>query len=264
MADSHAPEPIPLTAEVDGPLGVITLDAPRRRNPLSVRVMSALTETLRRFDDDPQVRVIVIRAHGPAFSAGHDLSELTGRSQAEEAAIFAVCTELMTALHQVRPPVIAEVGGLAFAAGCQLVASCDLAIAADDARFATPGVRIGLFCSTPMVALTRAVGRKRAMKMLLTGDPIDAATAADWGLVNDVVPAADLAATVRELALRIAGSSASTLAIGKRAFYEQIDQSEAQAYELMTETMAANAVTCDAQEGMTAFLEKREPVWQDR
>ena len=170
----------------------------------------------------------------------------------------------MAAVHELDCPVIAEVAGAAFAAGCQLVATCDLAVAATTATFSTPGVRIGLFCSTPMVALTRAIGRKRAMKMLLTGDAIDADTAADWGLVNDVVSPDELATTVRELALRIAGSSASTLAIGKRAFYQQIDETETRAYELMAETMATNAMTCDAQEGMSAFLAKRAPVWTDR
>ncbi|AZG48703.1 enoyl-CoA hydratase [Gordonia insulae] len=248
---------------VDAPLGIITLSAPQRRNPLSTRTMRAVTAALRRFDADPEVRVVIVRALGPAFSAGHDLTELVDRTLEDERAVFATCTELMTAVHAVRQPVIAEVAGLAFAAGCQLVATCDLAVAGVSARFATPGVRIGLFCSTPMVALTRAIGRKRAMRMLLTGDPIDATTAADWGLVGEVVADDELAATVRDVALRIASSSASTLSIGKRAFYDQLDRREDEAYELMQETMAVNAMTCDAQEGMSAFLAKRAPVWTD-
>ncbi|MFW0792529.1 enoyl-CoA hydratase [Gordonia sp. CPCC 205515] len=252
-----------IEVEVDAPLGVITLAEAKRRNPLSATTMGAITSTLQRFDADPAVRVIVIRALGPAFSAGHDLTELVDRTLDDERAIFAACTEMMAAVHAVRQPVIAEVAGIAFAAGCQLVATCDLAVAGESARFSTPGVKIGLFCSTPMVALTRAIGRKRAMKMLLTGDVIDAATAADWGLVNDVVPDAELSSAVTDLATRIASSSASTLAIGKSAFYRQIDQSEPDAYAIMGETMATNAMTCDAQEGISAFLGKRQPVWTD-
>ncbi|MGC4960302.1 enoyl-CoA hydratase [Gordonia sp. DT101] len=252
-----------ITVTTDASIGVITLDDARRRNPLSTDTMRAITDALRQFDADRDVRVIIIRALGPAFSAGHDLGELVDRTLDDERAAFAVCTELMSAIHTVRQPVIAEVAGMAFAAGCQLVATCDLAVAGMSARFSTPGVRIGLFCSTPMVALTRAIGRKRAMKMLLTGDAVDAATAADWGLVNDVVDDSELPAVVRDLALRIAGSSASTLAIGKAAFYQQVDRGEDEAYLLMQETMATNAMTCDAQEGMSAFLEKRTPVWTD-
>lgn len=256
MADS-------IEVGVDASIGVITLAEAKRRNPMSTGTMRAITDALRSFDDDRGVRVIVLRALGPAFSAGHDLTELVDRTLDDEREVFAACTELMTAAHEVRQPVIAEVSGFAFAAGCQLVATCDLAVAGESARFSTPGVKIGLFCSTPMVALTRAVGRKRAMKMLLTGDVIDAATAAEWGLVNDVVPDDELPAAVTDLATRIASSSASTLAIGKAAFYQQIDRAESDAYALMGETMATNAMTCDAQEGISAFLAKREPVWTD-
>ncbi|WP_238420127.1 enoyl-CoA hydratase [Gordonia sp. 'Campus'] len=252
-----------VAVEVDGPVGVITLGAERRRNPLSTSTMRAITAGLRGFDDDARVRVIVIRALGPAFSAGHDLGELVDRTLDDERAVFATCTELMRTVHEVRQPVIAEVAGMAFAAGCQLVATCDLAVAGRSARFSTPGVRIGLFCSTPMVALSRAVGRKRAMHMLLTGEVVDAETALEWGLLSGVADDADLAGTVRELALRIAGSSARTVSIGKQAFYRQIELDEAAAYDEMGETMATNAMTCDAQEGISAFLEKREPVWTD-
>lgn len=253
--------PAPITVDVHPPLGVLTLNSPKRRNPLSLQTMRAATEALRAFDADPEVKVVVIAADGPAFSAGHDLAEMIERTLDEEREIFAACTELMTAVHHVRQPVIAKVQGMALAAGCQLVATCDLAIAADTARFSTPGVKIGLFCSTPMVALTRAIGRKRAMHMLLTGDLIDADTAVDWGLINSAVPAADLDRTVNDLAARIATSSADTLAIGKRAFYQQIDVAEADAYDAMAQTMATNAMTVDAQEGMSAFLAKRPPVW---
>jgi len=184
-----------------------------------------------------------------------------GRSLEDEREIFEVCTEMMDAVQAIAQPVVAAVQGPAIAAGCQLAASCDLVVASSTAVFGTPGVRIGLFCSTPMVALSRAVGRKRAMQMLLTGDTIDAATAAEWGLVNIVVAPDQLDARTDELAARIAESSPLTLAIGKQAFYRQVDVPQDEAYELMAETMADNAVTCDAQEGMSAFLAKRKPKW---
>ena len=250
-----------VTAQVQESVGVITLAEPGRRNPLSLHTMRQITGMLRDFGEDARVRVVVIAADGPAFSAGHDLSELTGRTLSQEREIFEACTELMTAVHRTRQPVIAQVQGMALAAGCQLVATCDLAIAADTARFSTPGVKIGLFCSTPMVALSRAIGRKRALQMLLTGDLIDAATAAEWGLINAAVPADRLADTVADLASRMAFASAETLAIGKRAFYDQIERTEPEAYRLMTAVMAENAMTCDAQEGISAFLEKRPAVW---
>lgn len=251
----------PIRTHVADGLGVLTLGAAGRRNPLSLATMRAATAALESFDADPAVRVIVIRAEGPAFSAGHDLSEMVGRTLDEEREIFAACTDLMAAVHRARQPVIAQVQGMALAAGCQLVATCDLAIATADARFSTPGVKIGLFCSTPMIPLTRAVGRKRAMQMLLTGEMINAETAVDWGLINAAVPADLLESTVVDLAHRIAESSGATLAIGKRAFYDQIDRTEPDAYAAMAEVMATNAMIPDAQEGMTAFLEKRAPVW---
>jgi len=175
--------------------------------------------------------------------------------------LFDVCTVMMETIHRVPQPVIAKVHAMATAAGCQLVASCDLVVAAEEARFATPGVKIGLFCSTPMVAVSRNIGRKRALEMLLTGRPIDAGTAADWGLINRVVPAGQLDSTALELANEIAASSPLTLRIGKRAFYEQIEVGQDEAYRRMSQTMAENAMTCDAQEGMSAFLQKREPTW---
>ncbi|MFC9789437.1 enoyl-CoA hydratase [Rhodococcus sp. NPDC127528] len=242
-------------------IGTIVLNRPEQRNPLSTNMMCQVTAALRKLSADPAVRVVAIAAAGPAFSAGHDLSEMIDRTLDDEREIFAACVEMMDTVQQIPQPVIAAVQGPAIAAGCQLAASCDLVIASSAAVFGTPGVRIGLFCSTPMVALSRSIGRKRAMQMLLTGETIDADTAAAWGLVNLVVAPEDLDAQVRELAAKITGASATTLQIGKQAFYRQIDLPQDEAYTAMAETMATNAVTCDAQEGMSAFLEKRKPTW---
>ncbi|MDQ6742742.1 MAG: enoyl-CoA hydratase [Candidatus Dormibacteraeota bacterium] len=244
------------------PAVLITLNRPQQRNALSTPLMRELTETLEREGARPEVRAIVLRASGPAFSAGHDLKELLDRSLDEEREIFDVCTRMMQTIQRLPQPVIAAVQGIATAAGCQLVATCDLAVASETATFATPGVKIGLFCSTPMVALSRNIGRKRALEMLLGGRPIDANTAADWGLVNRVVPSAELDAAALELAHQVASASPLTLRIGKQAFYRQIDAGQDEAYDLMSETMAENAMTCDAQEGMSAFLEKRKPAWR--
>ncbi|MDG3010215.1 enoyl-CoA hydratase [Rhodococcus sp. D2-41] len=245
-------------------LGRIRLDRPEQRNPLSSATMREVTAALRALGADERVRVVVIGAAGPVFSAGHDLREMIGRTLEDEREIFDACVEMMEAVQQIPQPVIASVQGAAVAAGCQLVAACDLAVAASTAVFGTPGVRIGLFCSTPMVAVSRAVGRKRALQMLLTGETIDAATAADWGLVNLVVPPDELEDRTRALAARIVEASPLTLRIGKQAFYRQVDLPQGLAYREMAETMATNAVTCDAQEGMTAFVEKRPPTWQGR
>jgi enoyl-CoA hydratase/carnithine racemase len=208
------------------------------------------------------VRAVVIEGAGPAFSAGHDLSEMVGAEQRFLERLFDACTQMMEQLHELPQPVIAKVHGTASAAGCQLVAACDLALAAQGTRFATPGVKIGLFCSTPMVPVSRAVGRKRAMQMLLTGEPIDAETALDWGLINRVVPAEALEHAVGELIETIARSSSYTVATGKRAFYAQVDRPERDAYEHCQVVMGENAVAGDAQEGMSAFLHKRPPVWR--
>jgi enoyl-CoA hydratase/carnithine racemase len=247
--------------EATGVVVRVTLDRPERRNALSLAVMRELLAALRRIGDDDTAAVVVIAGAGSAFSAGHDLSEMVDRDDEFYAELFATCVELMTAVHEIPQPVIARVHGIATAAGCQLVAACDLAVAADDARFATPGVNIGLFCSTPMVPLVRAIGRKRALEMLLTGDPIDAATAADWGLVNRVVPAEELDAAVDALAQRIVRSSRTVVGLGKRAFYAQDGLVEADAYGVTAPVMSANAALPDAREGITAFLEKRPPVW---
>ncbi len=242
------------------PITRITLDRPERRNALSLDLMRELQRALLEVTG----RVVVISGAGPAFSAGHDLAELAGCEGDEAAELFATCSELMTTVQSIAQPVIAQVRGVATAAGCQLVASCDLAIAETGARFATPGVRIGLFCSTPMVPLSRAIGPKRAMHMLLTGDLIDAATAIEWGLINDAVPAEDLDATVTALATRIAEASPMVLALGKRAFYDQVGLDQADAYALATQVMTGNAGTDDAREGIGAFLEKRSPTWTGR
>ena len=250
-----------LLVSTDGPAARITLNRPEKRNALSLELMQELIGALRAVAAHPGTRAIVIDAAGPAFSAGHDLSEMIGRDEAFLDELFATCTQLMQTIHELPQPVIAKVHAVATAAGCQLVAACDLAVAADGARFATPGVKIGLFCSTPMVPVSRAVGRKRAMQMLLTGEPIDAATALDWGLVNQVVPADQLEEAVDQLVDAIARSSSYTVALGKQAFYDQVDRAEPDAYEHTKAVMTENALAADAQEGMTAFLEKRAPRW---
>jgi enoyl-CoA hydratase/carnithine racemase len=243
----------------------LTLNRPEARNALSVALMTALVEVLGHAAEDRAARVVVIAGAGPAFCAGHDLRELRADPRRETyECIFALCSELMLTIIRLPKPVIAEVHGVATAAGCQLVATCDLAVAAEDARFATPGVNIGLFCSTPMVALCRAVGRKAAMEMLLTGELIDAAAARGLGLVNRVVPREGLRETVDDLARRIAGKSALTVKIGKEAFYRQAELDLAGAYRYAAEVMTTNMLARDAGEGIDAFLAKRAPVWQDR
>ena len=248
-----------LDLTVDGPRTTITLNRPDRRNALSLDLMREFVGALDGLRDD--CAVVVVDARGPAFSAGHDLAEMAARDDDFYAELFAVCTEMMLRLHDVPQPVIAKVHGVATAAGCQLVAACDLAVAASEATFATPGVRIGLFCSTPMVPLTRAIGRKRALQMLLTGEPIDSVTALDWGLVNEVVPAADLDRATDHLVGQIVRFSPHVIGLGKRAFYDQIERAEPDAYALVQPVMAANAADADAQEGIAAFLEKRPAEW---
>src|SRR5579872_3568243 len=240
-----------LTVEDQLPAVVITMNRPDQRNALSTELMEELTQALEAQSRREDCRVIVLTGAGPAFSAGHDLQEMLDRTLEDERRVFETCTRMMETIQRIPQPVIAAVNGAAFAAGCQLVATCDLAIAVDTAKFATPGVKIGLFCSTPMVAVSRNIGRKRALEMLLTGRAIDAATAVDWGLVNRVVPADRLDDEVLELAGEIAAYSPLTLKIGKEEFYKQSFDHQDKAYELMGEVMAQNAVTCDAQEGMT-------------
>lgn len=250
-----------LVASGEGPLGVITLNRPERRNALSLDLMRELIHCLDEMSAAPNVRAIIIAAAGKVFSSGHDLKEMVGRTVADYRRLFDVCTELMLKLQSIPQPVIAQVQGIATAAGCQLVATCDLAIASDQAAFGTPGVKIGLFCTTPMVALSRAVGRKRAMEMLLTGKLVDAATAAEWGLVNCVVPASELESATRELACRIAEASSFTVGLGKQAYYAQIDLDQSKAYAYAKEVMTMNSLAHDAQEGISAFLEKRVACW---
>jgi enoyl-CoA hydratase/carnithine racemase len=253
-----------LTVALEGSAAIVTLNRPAQRNALSLALMREVIECLGELERNTEARVIILAAAGPAFCAGHDLREMTGLGADAYREIFAVCTEMMTKIQSVPQPVIAEVQGMATAAGCQLVATCDLAIASDRATFATPGVRIGLFCSTPMVAVSRVLGRKRALEMLLTGDAINACTAAEWGLVNRVVPGAELRAATLALADRIGHASAFTIKTGKQAFYRQADLPQAEAYAFTQEIMTENAQAADAQEGICAFLEKRPPRWQGR
>ena len=248
----------------EGALAAITLNRPARRNALSLEMMLELTACLDEISRDREIRVVILRGAGKVFCSGHDLNEMTGRDINDYRRIFDVCSELMMKIQQIPQPVIAEVHGIATAAGCQLVATCDLAVAAEEAAFATPGVKIGLFCTTPMVALTRAIGRKRALQMLLTGELIDARTAAEWGLVNQAVPAAELRAATERLAAKIAEASSLVVGIGKQAFYTQIDLDQPKAYAYAKEVMSMNALAADAQEGMSAFLGKRAPCWVGR
>ena len=253
-----------LLYETEGSIAIVTLNRPQRRNALSLDLMLEVIDCLDAVGGNPDVRAVILAAAGSVFSSGHDLSEMVGRNLAEYRGIFDVCVQMMEKVQAIPQPVIAEVQGIATAAGCQLVATCDLAVASDQARFATPGVRIGLFCTTPMVALSRAVSRKRALEMLLTGELIDAPTAADWGLVNRVVPAADLRSETRKLACRVAEASPLVVGLGKQAFYAQIDLDQPKAYAYAKEVMSMNNLAADAQEGISAFLEKRPACWTGR
>jgi len=256
-------QPYVIIDEEEG-LATVTMNRGEKRNPLSTAMMTALIDVFEQLGKRREVRAVILAGAGPAFSAGHDLSEMRGRDLDFYRDEFSLCARLMECLQTIPQPVIARVHGIATAAGCQLVATCDLALASANARFATPGVKIGLFCSTPMVVLSRAIGRKRAMEMLLSGQPIDAHTAADWGLINRVVPESDLASETRKLAMLVADASPLIVAIGKQAFYAQIDLDQPQAYDYTKEVMSQNAMAADAQEGIGAFLEKRKPVWCGR
>jgi enoyl-CoA hydratase/carnithine racemase len=250
-----------LLCEIENGTAIITLNRPSRRNALSLRLMRELIARLEEAGNNRSISSVILAGTGKVFCSGHDLSEMAGRAASDYREIFEVCTALMTKIQSISQPVIAEVQGIATAAGCQLVATCDLAIAAEGATFATPGVHIGLFCTTPMVALSRAIGRKRALQMLLTGQAIDAATAAAWGLINHAVPADKLRAATRALAAQVAESSSFVVGIGKQAYYAQIDLDQPKAYALAKEVMTANALARDAQEGISAFLEKRTACW---
>ncbi len=242
-------------------VATLTLNRPERRNALSMELMQQLTCALEDVGQRNDLSVVILQANGAVFSSGHDLSELVDRSAREYQAIFDECTRLMTTIQRIPQPVIAMVRGIATAAGCQLVASCDLAFADEGASFGTPGVKIGLFCSTPMVAVSRAIGRKRALQLLLTGERIDARTAAEWGLINAAVPADQLEERTRTIARQIVAASPLIVGIGKRAFYAQIDMDQHAAYQHTGDVMTMNALMGDAHEGITAFLGKREPHW---
>ncbi len=252
--------------EKDGPVGWLILNRPEKRNALSLELMSAVIAKLDEAAEDEGLRVLVVRGNGPIFSAGHDIREMAahGDDLHYMRKIFHTCNRMMLRLHQLPQPVIAQVHGIATAAGCQFVAMCDLAIAETGARFATPGVKIGLFCTTPMVPLVRLIGRRRAMEMLLTGRFISAEEAERFGLINRIVPPEKLAQETREWALQLAGHSRFTLALGKQAFYEQVDLNERSAYDHAKEVIAMNCMAADAEEGMRAFIEKRKPDWKDR
>jgi enoyl-CoA hydratase/carnithine racemase len=253
-----------LLFEISAGIARITLNRPQRRNALSFSLLRELEGVQSRLREDASARVVVLAGAGPVFSSGHDLSEMVGRPEKEYRELFELCSRVMLGLRRLPQPVIARVHGPAFAAGCQLVAACDLAVAAEEATFATPGVKIGLFCTTPAVPLVRAVPAKPAMEMLLTGQPVSAKQALAWGLVNRVVPAAGLDEAVMSLARPIMDASPLTVRMGKEAFYRQQGMTEEEAYEMASDVMTANACKHDAQEGMGAFLQKRAPKWEGR
>jgi enoyl-CoA hydratase/carnithine racemase len=262
METSTLKTSVNLETRAQGGIVWITLNRPEKRNALSRALVAELAQVLDQVAIDREARVVVLGAKGPVFSSGHDLSEMIGQAADEYASLFDDCSAMMQRLRRLPQPVIARVQGPAVAAGCQLVAACDLAVAAEEATFATPGVKIGLFCTTPMVPLVRAIPAKPALEMLLTGTPITAHRAYDLGLVNRVVPAAGLDDAVRELAGAILASSPLTVRLGKTAFYDQLALDEPIAYERASDVMTHNAQCHDAQEGMTAFLEKRQPRWK--
>ncbi len=253
-----------ILVETQNEIGMLTLNSPATINALSRNMIREITEGLEDLSALPACKVIIIRANGKHFCSGHNLKEMSSVNQDEYKGIFAACSDMMTLIHHVPQIVIAQVHGIATAAGCQLVATCDLAVAEETARFGTPGVKIGLFCTTPMVALSRTVGRKRALEMLMTGELISAAQAEAWGLINKVVPADQLASSTEELAAKIAKSSPVVLALGKKAFYHQIESTEASAYEYAVNVMTLNLMEEDAREGIDAFLGKRQPQWKSR
>ncbi|MBR0715698.1 enoyl-CoA hydratase [Bradyrhizobium liaoningense] len=269
-ARSPSPQSQILLREIVGSVAVLTLNRPGARNSLSEAMIGQLHASINAIAEDKRIRAAVIAANGPAFSAGHDMKELTAhrtdpdRGRAYFAEIMNACSAMMQAVVRLPKPVVAAVQGIATAAGCQLVASCDLAVASEAASFATPGVDIGLFCSTPMVALSRNVPRKQAMEMLLTGEPIPAERAREIGLINRVVPAGTELAAALELAQQVALKSAYTVKLGKEAFYRQVEMSLADAYRYAAEVMTENMMARDAEEGIGAFIEKREPKWEDK
>jgi enoyl-CoA hydratase/carnithine racemase len=250
--------------KTEGAVGIITLNNPEKRNSLSLGLLKELLALLKQAEGLPEIRVLVIKAAGKVFSSGHNLAEMINGELAGYQEIFRTCGEVMQRIQSMPQPVIAQVNGIATAAGCQLVAACDLAVAEENATFGTPGVKIGVFCTTPAIPLVRAIGRKRALEMLFTGRMISAQEALNYGLVNKVVPADKLEEETRTMADKIAEASRLTLAIGKRAFYTQVNLSDSEAYTFGSEVMISNLFATDAAEGMNAFLEKRKPVWKDK
>lgn len=253
-----------ITIETDGGVAWVTMNRPKRRNALSFEHMQELLAGFTAIGRRDDVAAVILRGNGPVFCSGHDLSEMVGQETTFYRHLFDLCTRLMECMQAIPQPVIGQVHGVATAAGCQLAATCDLVVAAEDARFATPGVKIGLFCSTPMVAISRAMHPKKAMEMLLTGDFISAAEAHQAGLVNQVVPLEELEGATRALADKICAASPLIVALGKRTFYQQIHMAQADAYVYTKEVMTFNATLADSQEGISAFLEKRPPQWSGR
>lgn len=253
-----------LTFASEGPVGIVALNRPEKRNALSLELLRELSALLTKIGSSDDVRVVVIKGEGKVFCAGHDISQLINHDVASYSAIFNTCVDVMEKLQRLPQPVIAQVHGVATAAGCQLVAACDLAVAEEGARFGTPGVKIGLFCTTPAVPLVRAIGRKRALDMLFTGRMISALEAEHYGLINKVVPAEHLAMETMILAEAIAQSSPLTLSIGKKAFYTQVNLADSQAYDYAKEVIVNNLLAEDAREGLSAFLEKRKPTWKGK
>jgi len=252
-----------LLYDVKDGIGVVTLNRPERRNALSMALLEELLDIFKIIGKGNEVRVVILRGAGPAFCAGHDLKELVDTPLNTIRALFQACIDLMELMHTIPQPVIGQVHGIATAAGCQLAASCDLVVAEEKASFATPGVSIGLFCTTPMVAVSRAVGRKKALEMLLTGEALNAYEAKEAGMVNRVVPMEDLEGATRALAKHIAGFSSIVVGLGKQTFYQQLEMAERKAFHYAKEMISSNAVMADAQEGMSAFLEKRPAVWKE-
>ncbi|MCK4486854.1 MAG: enoyl-CoA hydratase [Desulfobacterales bacterium] len=255
---------VDLKFDVDGAIGTIALNRPGKRNALSLELLQQLSSLLTSISQNNDIRVVIMKGEGKVFSAGHDISQLVGRELTYYKAIFDTCIEVMEKIQRLPQPVIAQVHGVATAAGCQLVAACDLAVAEEGTLFGTPGVKIGLFCSTPGVPLVRAIGRKRALEMLLTGRMILAEEAEQYGLINKVVPPDQLAAETRALAEKIAEASSLILSMGKEAFYTQVNLADFQAYDYAKQVIVTNLFAEDAREGLSAFLEKRKPIWKGK
>lgn len=253
-----------LKFESEGGIGIIILNRPEKRNALSLELLQELSALLTSISENRETRVVIIKGEGKVFCAGHDISQLINHEMTFYKAIFDTCVEVMEKIQHLPQPVIAQVHGVATAAGCQLVAACDLAMAEEDTLFGTPGVKVGLFCTTPAVPLVRAIGRKRALDMLLTGRMISAKEAEQYGLINKVVPGDQLTAETTALARRIAEASPLTLSIGKSAFYTQVNLADSQAYDYAKQAIVNNLFAEDAQEGLSAFLEKRKPAWKGR